>query len=110
MHYGSLQGEPAAGCFVAGSTLGATIVGEAFNVASVTRISAGVYELVTKEGCPTGSSIVVSNPVGTTPGRSFMGAGAGDTDFLKHVEQRDSVGAPIDGDFYFVLIRSASEE
>lgn len=107
MHYGSLQGEPAAGGLVSASTLGASLVGDAFNVASVTRTGVGAYEIAITEECSPQNCVVVGTPVGAGGSRSLVGAdGAGDTGRLKHVQVSSSVGAPLDGDFYFIIVRS----
>lgn len=108
MHYGSLQGEPAAGCLVSASTLGASLVGDAFNVASVARTGVGAYEVLLGEECSPQNSTVVASPVGAGGSRNVLGAnGSGDTGRLKHVQVLSTAGAPIDGDFYLIIVRSS---
>jgi hypothetical protein len=107
MEFGKLQGEVAAAGHVAVSleVPAASIVGVPFNVAGVTLTGTGLVTVILGDGVDQKNCAVVAT--GTTAGDSVTANNAGaDTDLQKHFIVADATGDPINGGFYFAVVRT----
>lgn len=107
MEFGKLQGEIVAAGHVAVSleVPAASIVGVPFNVAAVSLVSTGVVAVTLGDGVDQQNS--ANFATGTTAGDSVTANNAGaDTDLVKRFAVVDATGDPINGGFYFAIIRT----
>lgn len=107
MEYGKLQGEIVAAAQVSGATLGASLIGTAFNVKGVSLVGAGHFAATLGDGVDQLVCTVEATANQTPLTVSTNNAGV-DTDTVKHffVVNAAGVAPPDNGGFYFVVKRT----
>lgn len=108
MEFGKLQGEVCAAAHVNGVTGAASLVGRAFNVASVAHVGAansGTFQVTLTDGVdPLDCAITAT--CHSTPNTATANNTGADTDTVKNIAVVDAAGVGIDDGFYIVVVRT----